>query len=102
MFQIYDYAQMFDSINLQEAISDIYDCGFTDDMLPLVYQANEKVQMAVNTPEGLTDRLTVKNTVLQGDVFGSILASVQVNSIGKKCEESDYGYKYITSFQFQC
>ena len=32
MFQIYDYAQMFDSINLQEAISDIYDCGFRDDM----------------------------------------------------------------------
>ena len=63
-------------------------------MLPLVYKANEKVEMAVNTPDGLTDRTEIKNTVLQGDVFGSILASVQVNSIGKKCEESGYGYKY--------
>ena len=80
--------------NLHEEISDIYDCGFTDDMLPLVYKANEKVEMAVNTPDGLTDRTEIKNTVLQGDVFGSILASVQVNSIGKKCEESGYGYKY--------
>ena len=50
MFQIYDYAQMFDSINLQEAISDVYDFGFNDDMLSLVYQANSEVQMAVNTP----------------------------------------------------
>ena len=94
MFQIYDYAQMFDSINLQEAISDIYDCGFRDDMLPLVYKANAEVQMAVNTPHGLTDRIKIRNTVLQGDTFGSILASVQVNSIGKLCEQSDYGYKY--------
>ena len=51
MFQIYDYAQMFDSINLQEAISDVYDCGFNDDMLPpLVYEANAEIHMAVNTP----------------------------------------------------
>ena len=30
-FQFYDYAQMFDSINLQEAISDIYDAGLDDE-----------------------------------------------------------------------
>ena len=92
MFQIYDYAQMFDSINLQEAICDIYDCGFTDNMLSLVYQANSEIQMAVNTPHGLTERQTIRNTVLQGDTFGSILASVQVDAIGK----------YKNSFQFQC
>ena len=63
MFQIYDYAQMFDSINLKEAISDIYDCGFKNDMLALVYKANFKTHMAVNTPHGLTERQTVENTV---------------------------------------
>ena len=94
MFQIYDYAQMFDSINLQEAICDIYDCGFTDNMLSLVYQANSEIQMAVNTPHGLTERQTIRNTVLQGDTFGSILASVQVDAIGKHCQKSDLGYKY--------
>ena len=92
MFQIYDYAQMLDSINLQEAICDIYDRGFTDNMLSLVYQANSGIQMAVNTPHGLTERQTIRNTVLQGDTFGSILASVQVDAIGK----------YKNSFQFQC
>ena len=94
MFQIYDYAQMFDSINLQEAISDIYNCGFNDDLLPLVYEANAEVHMAVNTPHGLTERQTIRNTVLQGDTFSSILASVQVDSIGKHIEKSGYGYKY--------
>ena len=50
--------------------------------------------MAVNTPNGLTERQTIENVVLQGDTFGSILASVQVDSIGKEVEENGYGYKY--------
>ena len=35
-----------------------------------------------------------KDVVLQGDTFGSILASVQVNNICKKVESSGYGYMY--------
>ena len=36
----------------------------------------------------------VENCVLQGDTIGSILASVQEDSIGKECATSDNGYKY--------
>ena len=50
--------------------------------------------MSVNTPDGPTQRSKITNCVLQGYTFGSILASVQVDSIGKECAESDYGYKY--------
>jgi hypothetical protein len=35
LLQIYDHTQMFDSINLEEAISDIYDVGVDDDNLYL-------------------------------------------------------------------
>ena len=94
LLQIYDYQQMFDAIELKEALSDIYDVGINDDNLPLIYKANNDVRMAVNTPNGLTDRQSLKNVVLQGDTFGSILASVQVDSIAKDVEQSGYGYKY--------
>ena len=50
--------------------------------------------MAVNTPNGLTERKRLKNVVLQGDTFGSILASVQVDSIAKDVERAGYGYMY--------
>ena len=50
--------------------------------------------MAVNTPAGLSERQKIENVVLQGDTFGSILASVQVDSIGKEVEQSEYGYRY--------
>ena len=88
LLQIYDYAQMFDSINLQKAINDLLDTGLIDDNLCLVYEVNNEVNMAVNTPSSLSERQVIKNCVLQGDTFGSILASVQVDTIGKECEES--------------
>ena len=50
--------------------------------------------MAVKTPSGMTERQTVKNIVLQGDTWGSILASVQVDTIGKECVADGHGYLY--------
>ena len=85
---------MFDSIDLKQAISAVYEAGLKDDNLALVYEANKEIFMAVNTPEVLTERQTLENTVLQGDTWGSLLASVQVDSIGKDCAESGYGYRY--------
>ena len=94
MLQIYDYKQMFDSINLQEAISDIYNVGVDDDSLALIYDANKDIKMSVKTPSGLTERQTINNIVLQGDTWGSILASVQVDAIGKDVVEAGLGYQY--------
>ena len=94
LLQIYDYSQMFDSIDLQQALSDLYDVGVNDDTLALLHEANKTIEMAVKTPSGLTDRQTIKNCVLQGDTFGSIMASVQVDSIGKECVTEGYTYLY--------
>ena len=94
VLQIYDYAQMFDSINLEQAISDVYETGLKDENLSLIYKANKEIFMSVNTPDGLSERQVLKNIVLQGDTFGSILASVQVDTIGQECSQSGYGYNY--------
>jgi hypothetical protein len=85
---------MFDSINLQEALSDIYNVGVDDVTLPLLYLANSEVHMSVKTPIGLTERQTVQDIVLQGDTFGSILASVQVDTIGQECMQAGHFYQY--------
>ena len=61
---------MFDSIDLEEVLGDLYDVGVDDDTLALLYQANAEVYMAVKTPAGLTDRQTIRNIVLQGDTWG--------------------------------
>ena len=92
--QFYDYKQMFDSVNLEGAINDLYDYGVEDDQLQLIYKANKEVYMSVKTSGGLTDRQIITNCVLQGDTLGPILASVQVDKIGKAAEEADIGYYY--------
>ena len=94
VLQIYDYSQMFDSIDLEQAMSDIYDVGINDDTFALLHKANQEIHMAVKTPNGLTERQVVKDIVLQGDTFGSILASVQVDSIGKECLKENLSYMY--------
>ena len=99
VLQIYDYAQMFDSINLEEAINDIYNAGLDDENLALIFKANEEIHMAVKTPGGLTTRQILKNIVLQGDTWGSILASVQVDSIAKDIHESGLGYMFKDTLQ---
>ena len=94
VLQVYDFAQMFDSINLKEALNDIFDYGLNDDNLSLIYKANEKVHMAVKSRGGLTKRQVIRNSVLQGDTFGSLLASVQVDTIARDVEKAGVGYKY--------
>ena len=81
-------------MDLREAISDIYDVGVNDETLALINNANKEIFMSVKTPGGLTERQTLKNIVLQGDTWGSIMASVQVDSIGKELEKAGLGYMY--------
>ena len=85
---------MFDSIDLEKALSDLYDVGVNDESLALICKANHEIQMAVKTPSGLTNRQAIYNCVLQGDTFGSILSSVQVDTIGKECVAEGHTYLY--------
>ena len=41
--------------------------------------------MSVVTPSGLTERATIKNIVMQGEVLGPIECSVTVDKFGKEC-----------------
>ena len=92
--QFFDYKQMFDSIDLKEAISDIYDKGVDDNDLHLLYKANQEIHMAVKTAHGLSAREAVHDIVLQGDTFGSLLASVQVETIGQDCMKAGFKIDY--------
>ena len=94
--QIYDFKQMFDSMNLQEAVSDLFDSGVKDNTLALIYEANKNISMRVKTPSGLSAETSFEKIVLQGDTWGPIMAANQVDTFGKQLieEEPDFVYKY--------
>ena len=93
--QVFDYKQYFDSLWLEKCLSDLYTSGVKDDKLALLYNINTHVKVAVKTPVGKTDRGSIYNVITQGDVFGPILCSNQVDTFGKEClEERKYVYTY--------
>ena len=53
------------------------------------------MKVVVKTPVGETNRESIRNVIIQGDVFGPLLCSKQVDSFGKECmEEGKYTYLY--------
>ena len=72
----------------------MYSGGLDDDKLQLLYNVNSHVKMAVKTPVGISHREDIKNVVTQGDVFGPLLCSKQVDTFGQECLEDQ---KYIYS-----
>ena len=94
--QIMDYRQCFDAMWLSETMNDLFEAGVNDDQLALIHEANKEVKVAIKTPNGLTDRVTLKEIILQGDVLGPVECSLTVDTFGKECIEEDkhlYLYK---------
>ena len=95
---MYDYRQCFDTLWLEECINDLYDAGIQDDKLALIYEVNEKNQVAIKTPFGITPRVDINQIVLQGEVLGPLQCSVQVETISKECIEEEkflFSYKQV-------
>ena len=66
-----------------------------DDVFPLLFEANKKALVAVQTPGGLTERVVIPEIVMQGDVLAPLMSSLQVDTIGKECiEEGKHLYFY--------
>ena len=93
--QILDYRQCFDSMLMEECINDMYECGVKNPNLALIYEANKVNKVAIMTPNGLTERKTIKNIVMQGEVFGPLECSITVDTFGKEClARKEYLYSY--------
>ena len=86
---IYDCRQCFDSLWQEEVINDIYEAGVTSDKLALLYEINKTNYLAVKTQFGLTERSKVEKIICQGDPWGPIQFSVQINGIGRESLEED-------------
>ena len=87
---IYDCRQCFDSMWQYEVLNDIYEAGVNDDKFALLYEINKTNNLAVNTQHGQTERRIVENIICQGDPWGSIQCSVQMDVIGRESLSPEY------------
>ena len=97
--QIYDLVKAFDSLWLEDCMNDAFDTldkTHRDDKLALLYESNKENLVAVNTPFGITSRISIPRIVQQGGTWGPCLCSNSVDTLGKKVRdrgESSYMYK---------
>ena len=94
--EVMDYRQMFDSENLRECIRHLFEADVNDDTLCILYEANKKSFIAVNTSNGLSRREETGENVMQGETLAPLISSLLVDSFGKECIKTDkhlYLYK---------
>ena len=73
----------------------MYDSGLRNRNLNLLYSGNEKTRMSVETSLGKTNRVELKELVMQGSVPGGFLCSNQLSKVCNKMYTSNNVYMYM-------
>ena len=93
--QVFDVEKCFDALWVQECINDLYDSGFDNDKLPLLFLENQNANIAVKTPNGTSKRVSISNIIMQGTVWGSLCCTASMDKLGKLVyNNADLLYKY--------
>ena len=93
--QVFDVEKCFDSLWVQECVNTLYENGFRNDKLVLLYEETKNAKIAIKTPNGTTARRDIKNIIMQGTVFGSLICTSVMDKLAKIFYQNpDLVYKY--------
>ena len=101
--QVLDIEKCFDALWVEDCINDMFENGFDNDKLPLLYLENQNAQIAVKTPTGTSSRVTINNTIMQGTVWASLCCTTSMEKLGKHVyAHEDLVYKYKENVDIPC
>ena len=87
--QVYDVKKAFDSLNVEECCNDLYENGINDDKLAMIYEGCKENTISIDTPVGMTSKISIPDIVAQGGVLGSLMCSVQIDNISREALNRD-------------
>ena len=93
-----DVEKCFDALWLQECVNTLYEYGLNNEKLVLIYEESKNAAIAIKTPNGLTERITIDNIIMQGTVFGSLICTAVMDKLAKLFYSDEnilYKYKNI-------
>ena len=92
---VMDFSQMFDAEDVSICLNSLYEAGVKDDTLVMIYEANKSNVISVKTPNGITDKRTIHEKIMQGDVLSPLVSSNMVDrNIGKSALMTGNIYMY--------
>ena len=80
---IYDIEKCFDALWVQECMNTLYENGLNIDKLVLLHQETINAKIAIKTANGLTERIDIKNIIMTGTLFGSLICTAVVDKLAK-------------------
>ena len=81
--QIFDVEKCFDALWMEDCINDMYDAGLTNDKLVLLFLENQHAKIAVKTPNGKSERISIRNILMQGTEWSSLLCTASMDKLGQ-------------------
>ena len=93
--QVMDVKKCFDKLWLESAINALYDAGLRNDTLNMLYIENSNADVSVKVNDKLSKRISVKNVIMQGTVWGSLKCTTQMDEMNKiMTKDKSLQYKY--------
>ena len=91
---IMDYKKAFDILSPTVVNNDLWDLGVRDNELNIIHESDKVSHIAVKTPMGITERVSCRKCVAQGDVLASLKCCVCVDKIAETHAENLAGHLY--------
>ena len=99
--ELMDISKCFDKLWLKECMNDLYDAGVQNGNLNLLYEGGKEGYLSVKVPgSGKTKRVTIKENVMQGSVWGPLSCTTTMDKIGQysyQTGDSMYTYKGLVA-----
>ena len=93
--QVLDVEKCFDKMSLHNTTNALYDAGLQNDDLSLLYAEDENAEISIKTHAGLTQRVNVKNVVMQGTKWANLKCTTTMDILGKNAyDDETLQYKY--------
>ena len=89
-----DLIKAFDKMNLKSVLVDVWRCGIRGRVWRNMYNINKRANIAIRTPMGITDTVTIGESLKQGSVLASTLAALHTDSVNKLFENTGLGVRY--------
>jgi hypothetical protein len=68
---------------VQEFINTLYENDLKNDKLVLIHEESTIASIAIKTSSGITNRETIRNIIMHGTAFGSIICTSVMDKLAK-------------------
>ena len=92
-FVFYDVTQCYDSLWVPKTLIDLYSNNIQSNAINILHEIAKEAHIAIKTPVGTSERVTINDTIFQGENISSILCTNSIDKISKDCKIKHFEYR---------